>query len=435
MNTRMKTEMMFVRSTKPHYHEAELEIILVLKGEINVHKIERKITLKEGQFTFVNRRIVHYITSSGAYILSTKIRLDQFRECFERIEYVEFMSIDEQTELNRPLKQRHNAIVIDSLIKDYLLRDLPSQAQEKIFNEKQLVSFLFISYQLTSNVKKDDEYLNHEMTARYYQIVEYISKHIHEKITTEDILQEVYMNSTYFSQFMKKVGGVGFKEFISYRKIILINILLLNESYTLTEIADLVDISDMKTFYLNFRKYFKTSPAKWREALMRIEDDWQTIENRSILDDFIIRYHINRHRENSMSKYYRFVSKCRENGISLKDTEIMINPYEERLERSDKDYQAYKYSGALFNLIKVMDAKLVLAYPVKALDDADEEELTIQSLKYFSITHGINEMKKWRILFQAGNAHELEYARRLEQRIYQEVGGLNIKIVMALADV
>ncbi len=433
MNTRMKTDMKFVRSSKPHYHETEMEIILVLKGEVTVHKIEREVTLKEGQFTFVNRRIVHYITSEGAWILSTKIRLDQFRECFERIEYVEFMSMDDRDDLNRPLKQRHNAIVIDSLIKDYLLKDSPDQEQEKVFNEKQLVSFLFISYQMTSSVKKEEGYMNHDLTARYYQIVEYISKHIHEKITTEDILQEVYMNATYFSQFMKKVGGVGFKEFISYRKIILINMLLLNPKYTLTEIADLVDISDMKAFYLNFRKYFQTSPAKWREHLLQIEDDWELVEDRELLNAFIDRYRIDRHRDNSMAKYYRFISRCRENGISLKDTEIKINPYEDMGSDLDQDYQVYKYSGALFNLIKAMGAKLVLVYQIRVISDDKEEKLTFDTLRYFMTTHGINDMKKWRILLQAENAHELAYARELEQRIQEEVGALNTRIVMALA--
>lgn len=434
METRMTTEMIYVKSTKPHYHEGELEIVLVLEGEVTVHKMERAITLKEGQFTFINRRIVHYITSEGAYILSSRIRLSQFKECFDRIEYVEFMTMSEQDKYERSLKDRQNAIVRDQVIKDYMLKNKPELSEEKKFNESQLMKYLFISFQLTACYKKEDGHQNQELTERYYQIVEYISKHIHEKITTEDVLKEVYMNATYFSQFMKKVGGVGFKEFLSYRKLIFINMLLLNEAYTLTAIADLVDITDMKAFYLNFKKIFKTSPAKWRERLLAITDDYEICENDELLERFIVRHRINHHRENSMSKYYRFISKCKENGISLKDAEIMIDPYEDMGEDLDEDYQAYKYSGALINLIREEEAKVVLIYPMKLLANEAVHALTIESLKHFVHLNGLNETKKWKVLLKAASIQEMAYARKISDEIEREVGSMKVKVVLELKE-
>ena len=432
METRMTTEMIYVKTMKPHYHESELEIVLVLEGEAVVQKMERAITLKEGQFTFINRRIVHYITSDGAYILSTRIRLSQFRDCFERIEYVEFMTINEMDKYERPLSERQKAIVRDQVIKDYMLKDRSEAKEEKELNEKQLMLYLFLSFQLTATYRKEDGHQNNELTERYYQIVEYISKHIHEKITTEDILKEVYMNATYFSQFMKKVGGVGFKEFLSYRKLIFINMLLLNDAYTLTAIADLVDITDMKAFYLNFKKAFKTSPAKWRERLLAMTDDYEICDQAPRLQRFMVRHRINRHRENSMSRYYRFVSKCKENGISLKDSEIMINPYEDMGEDMDQDYQAYKYSGPLFHLIRSVGAKVVLVYPVRLLLNEEIYKLTIETLKHFINMNGVNETKKWKLCLEASKTQEIELARRFTAEIDDKVGIFNVKTILNL---
>lgn len=432
METRMTTEMIYVKTMKPHYHEGELEIVLVLEGEAVVQKMERAITLKEGQFTFINRRIVHYITSDGAYILSTRIRLSQFRDCFERIEYVEFMTINEMDKYERPLSERQKAIVRDQVIKDYMLKDRSEAKEEKELNEKQLMLYLFLSFQLTATYRKEDGHQNNELTERYYQIVEYISKHIHEKITTEDILKEVYMNATYFSQFMKKVGGVGFKEFLSYRKLIFINMLLLNDAYTLTAIADLVDITDMKAFYLNFKKAFKTSPAKWRERLLAMTDDYEICDQAERLQRFMVRHRINRHRENSMSRYYRFVSKCKENGISLKDSEIMINPYEDMGEDMDQDYQAYKYSGPLFHLIRSVGAKVVLVYPVRLLLNEEIYKLTIETLKHFINMNGVNETKKWKLCLEASKTQEIELARRFTAEIDDKVGIFNVKTILNL---
>lgn len=432
MKTRMTTDLIYVKSMKPHYHDGELEIVLVLEGEITVHKMERSILLKEGQFTFINRRIVHYITSTGAYILSSHICLNQFRDCFERIEYVEFMTMNEQDKYERPLQERQCAIVRDQVIKDYLLKNQLELTEEKTFNEKQLMQYLFLSFQLTASYKKEDGHQNHELTERYYQIVEYISKHIHEKITAEDVLKEVYMNAAYFSQFMKKVGGVGFKEFVSYRKLVFINILLLNESYTLTAIADLVDMTDMKAFYLNFKKIFKTSPAKWREKLMSVTDDYEIREDDALLERFIFRHRIHHHRENSMSKYYRFISKCKENGISLRDMEVMINPYEDMGEQLDHDYQAYKYCGALFHLIRAVGAKIVLIYPMRVIINEEIHELTITTLKHLIYMNEVNEMKKWKVLLKAANTQELEAARQMKAEIDREIGILNVDIVLEL---
>lgn len=432
MGERMTTDLIYVKSMQPHYHDGELEILLVLEGEVMVHKMERTIHLKEGEFTFINRRIVHYITSEGAYILSSRICLNQFHECFERIEYVEFMTINEQDLYERPLQERQKAIVRDQVIKDYQLRNRPEMQEEKQFNEKQLMHYLFLSFQLTATYKKEDGHQNRELTERYYQIVEYISKHIHEKITVEDVLKEVYMNATYFSQFMKKVGGINFKEYVSYRKLVFINILLLNEKYTLNEIAELVEVADMKAFYQNFKKVFKTSPAKWREQLFAVPDEYEIREDDELLNRFIVRHRIHRHRENSMSRYYRFISRCKEKGISLENKEIMINPYLDMGEQLDWDYQAYKYCGALFDLIRDVGAKVILSYPMKLVLNQEVHDLTIETLKHMLYMNEVNEIKKWKVLLKVSSIQELEAANQIKAEIEQEMGVLNVEIVVEL---
>lgn len=46
-------EMMQIYSQKAHYHEEELEIILVLKGSITIHKIQRSVTIHENELTLL----------------------------------------------------------------------------------------------------------------------------------------------------------------------------------------------------------------------------------------------------------------------------------------------------------------------------------------------------------------------------------------------
>lgn len=426
MNARMKTEMLYIKSMPPHYHEEELELLLVLSGSLTIHRMERHTELHEGQFTFINRRIVHYITSDGAFVLSTHILLREFRQIFERMEYVEFMNQDSQKGLKKPLKPRLDAIVIDFMIQDYKLCRCPEQTAEKEFNENQLVDFIFLGYQMASCLKKDDEHLNQELTERFYCIVEYIMTHVHEKIMVEDIMKLVYMNPAYFSQFMKKAGGVGFKDFFLYRKLMVINMLLLDPQYSISEIASLVNLNDMKAFYQMFKKYYHTSPAKWREMLWQIPEDFRYCEEPDVLRAFMQKFRFDKHRENSLARLYRYITKCKKEGVSLEDTEISVAPYADWNEQEDPDYQPYKYSGALIHLIQNVKARLVLVYPLRVLLDEQQYRLLMQTLQSFTVLHGINEMRKWKIVIQIEQNEDIRKAQQIRQDLIRQFGISNV---------
>lgn len=430
MNERVKTEMLYIRSVQPHYHANELEILLVLEGNVTVCRMERRMELKEGQFTFINRRIVHHLISEGAYVLITTIRLSEFRYVYDRIESVEFMNQDDVANFKRPLRERLNMIVVDFMIKDYQLGKNPQMIAEKEFYENQLVYFIFVSYQMAECLKKEEGYLNRDMMDRFYLVAEYIMNHIYEKITVEDILKLVYMNPTYFSQFMKKAGGVGFKDFLTYRKLMVIEMLLIDDQHSMSEIANMVDLGDMKAFYHVFKKYFKTSPAKWREYLQQIADDYEVLEEKQILESFILKYRINKHQENNMARLYRYISECRKNGISLKDVEIIIDPYADMSDNSKEDYQPYKYSGALFSMLHNMHVKLILTYSMKILRDTRHSELMINSMKGFMRSHGANEVRKWGIILRVEEYEDFAAAQIIRQKFFN-MGIMNIHIVLA----
>ncbi|MCD7893222.1 MAG: helix-turn-helix domain-containing protein, partial [Erysipelotrichaceae bacterium] len=282
--SRIETSMYQVKSMKPHFHKDELEIILVLKGEITYYKVERKVQVKAGEFVFANRFVPHYIESDNATILTSKIKIEEFKHIFPRIEYVEFMNFDELMILDRPLKQRINQILEEYIIKDYLLKD-DQDSKQKYFNEDLIVQLLFTHYQLISHLNKKENYLKDDILDRYYLIVEYVWTHIHEKIVVEDVLKCVYMNGAYFSQFMKSVSGKGFKEFVTYRKLIICDEMLIETDNSMIEIADNVGIRDMKSFYIIFKRYFQTSPAKYRALIREVKDNFKKIDDMAIIND------------------------------------------------------------------------------------------------------------------------------------------------------
>lgn len=427
MGASMNTEMLYIRSMPPHYHEDQLELLLVLEGTVTVHRMERQTVLHEGEFTFINRRIVHYITSEGAYVLSTRVKLKEFRHVYERIEYVEFMNHDENPNTLRPLRWRLNAIVVDLILQDYRYCRNPELAAEKEFYETQLVDFIFCSYQLAACLRTDAGFLNDDLTDRFYMVAEYIMEHVREKIMVEDIMKLVYMNPAYFSQFMKKAGGVGFKDFFMYRKLMVVSMLLLDEQYSVNEIASMVDLTDMKAFYHMFKKYYRISPARWREQLRQIPEDYQVCDRPEVLEAFKQGHWIDKRQDSGIAHLYQYMAKCKKDGISLKDVDVVLKPYA-GMPVINPYYQPYKYFGALIHLIQNVGARLVMTYPLWVLQDENHYQLTVQALESFAVAHGIGEVRRWKIVIEVGLDGDMRKAQAIQQNLMKQTDLSNVNV-------
>ena len=423
---RVIAEMMQIYSQKAHYHEEELEIILVLKGSITIHKIQRSVTIHENELTFINRFIAHRIESQGAYILSVKIKLSEFKDIFDKIEYVEFLNNDELRPLERPLKERLNAIVVDLLIKLYHEED----SEERRFDEHNLMHMLFTSYQLISHTKTQEEYLTLDLQQRYYSIVEYIMVNMNQKIGVDDILKRFYMNPAYFSQFMKKINGEGFKSFASYRKLIRIMDYLLDDELSMSEIANAVGILNMKSFYALFNKYFAESPMKWKERMKETSDHYQIIDNQKILQAFIKKYRVDKHRDNTIYKLYKYLVVVKANRIDMENVDIVLNPYLDMGEDIDEDYQVYKFLDVLVEQIKLSNAHFKLVFPFRYLKDSNQKQLLYDAIRLQILQYGINEIKKWKICFCIEKLSDLKPAFKLKEELEQRLGALNIQIAL-----
>ncbi|MEG0319242.1 MAG: helix-turn-helix domain-containing protein [Niameybacter sp.] len=434
---RIRTNMLYVQTIKPHFSTEDLEIVLVLKGSITIQKVERVTTIHEGEFTLINRYVVHSIQSEGAYILSTKIRLAEFNNIFDKMKYVEFINSDEIVAVKRPLKNRLNRIVVDLLVNQYCFENklYGTVPEEEIqLNESHLVHMLFSSYQLISHMKQDGEYPTGKLQDRYYEVVEYVIENKGEKIIVEDILKQLYMNATYFSQFMKKIGAVSFKDFVQYRKLIMIQGHLLDKHLCMTEIANRVGINDMKSFYSIFKKYFKKLPKTWREECYGLENQYKILFEKEILDAFMELHHIRRCRETSGGKVYKQLMQMkRVQPLELEGIEIILNPYSNMGEVFDPHYKVYNYFNELIYEIEQSKIILHLIYPYHYLKYEEQVQLLVETLRIAAFKLGGGRTKKIKITLAVKNANDLQEAQELERIVEREIGNLNIKIAMDLA--
>ena len=98
-----------------------------------------------------------------------------------------------------------------------------------------------------------------------YKITAYIKRNYMKKITLDDIAQHVYLSSTYVSKIFKDEMKVSLSRYINEIRIEKSKVLLLDNSLSLVDVANLVGYEDQSYFTKTFKSIMGLSPGKYRE--------------------------------------------------------------------------------------------------------------------------------------------------------------------------
>lgn len=97
----------------------------------------------------------------------------------------------------------------------------------------------------------------------------YIQKNIHENITRNDIVKEVYVNADYLSRIFKKEMNISLKDYIISEKLKLAAAMLSNTELSISVIAVNTGFTNFSYFTQVFKKFYDMSPSEYREAKRR----------------------------------------------------------------------------------------------------------------------------------------------------------------------
>lgn len=94
---------------------------------------------------------------------------------------------------------------------------------------------------------------------------EYIYSHIKERITIEDLADELGVSSSYLSRLFKKETGDSVSAYIRRQKIEMAKNLLQYSDYSMIDIANRLSFSSQSHFIQQFREYVGMTPKKYRD--------------------------------------------------------------------------------------------------------------------------------------------------------------------------
>lgn len=99
-----------------------------------------------------------------------------------------------------------------------------------------------------------------------HKSLQYIHQHYFEKITLESAAQRVHLSPSYFSKIFKKEMGSNFNAYLNKQRIEKSKKLLLEDEYTLIEIAMIVGFEDHSYFTKVFKKNTSVTPSQYRKT-------------------------------------------------------------------------------------------------------------------------------------------------------------------------
>lgn len=249
----------------PHYHRDALEIIMCLRGTVQVYSMHEKHVLRAGDIKEADTYDIHTVTTENMNEdnLAVSFHFDLTHPLFagkgyELLYYVcSSDGIDEAKKTALDRLRKFLWALLYAEISD-------GSASRKTRLAAAVLQTLRDSFQYFNDINLDDAY-SEDMQKRFEHIIAYMLENYADRITMRDICQIEHLNYNYLSQFFKTTSLKTFRAFLHEIRVYHSeHMLLCRPEMSVPEIGYACGFSDPKFFYREFRKKHGHTPHQHR---------------------------------------------------------------------------------------------------------------------------------------------------------------------------
>lgn len=253
-----------------HYHH-DIEILVVLQGEIELKNGSCRYILPEGSIFANNGREVHGLYSTGKENTIAVLHIDNayFSQHFPYLSKSSYRTFAKKENDDRFDKLRETVLGILSL---YLKKGIDYK-QQCIDECISLIDFLNKNFNLFSfdgDLVVSPTYGNLLLIERMSRIIPYIYEHHAEKITLDDLAGIEHLSTYYISHMIKTCTGLSFREFLAFARVEFSEMYLLQTDKKVNTIAKIVGFSTTSYYEKFFRRWFGMSPEEHRSEYTKM---------------------------------------------------------------------------------------------------------------------------------------------------------------------
>ncbi|WP_027087534.1 helix-turn-helix domain-containing protein [Cohnella panacarvi] len=256
------------RYVKWHYHK-EVEFLLVLRGELTVFCPDEQLVLKEGDIGLFGSNEPHHSLQTDAELRYLVFQIDLHQYWDQST----LGSMRHFAEVIRPLSALNYIYQNDSEVREKTAALIRNIHQE--MNDKRIGYELAVSSQIKNILllllRNDTEcklhYSDSGLLDRMQPALDYVDKHLGEKLTVETLSRKMNMSYTYFIKQFKAAVGMPFTDYVTYKRIKKAEQQLLTGSASIAEIAESVGMTNLGHFYDMFRRINHCTPRQFKDRL------------------------------------------------------------------------------------------------------------------------------------------------------------------------
>ena len=259
------------RIKNTHTHEF-IELIFIYSGK-GVHIIDGKeYNVKKGDMLFVNFGKTHAFRMSDMEFVNILLRPEFMSErllnsenIFDVFALPQFASISGEFSTADVVEFSGSELVTVTEIVDTMLREYNEKRpayQTVLSGGLEIIFTMMIGKLKQNNINNTNNITS--------QIMDYVEKHLFEKITLSDIASSCFYNPVYFSRKFKMYFGKNLSNYLRERRLHEAARMLLETDRQITDIYTACCFSDKSQFYRLFKSRYGCTPTEYRNKRANI---------------------------------------------------------------------------------------------------------------------------------------------------------------------
>lgn len=240
----------------PHLH-LDFEFQLVLQGTVDVILSGERITLNEGDLCIINPLQSHeFRASSPALLLALQLPPAFCSSVCPRAEQLEFDTIRVRNDSLR------------TILLNLAIAHFRDGEWDSLYCYSQVCRFFYELIRNTKHHVRENQTWKQAVARgdRLRHILDYIDTHYSEKITLQDIADDLGVSTYYLSHYFKDAMGISLQECVMRIRCEQARRLLLTTDDTALDISLICGFSDPKYFTQGFRKQYGLRPGEYRRV-------------------------------------------------------------------------------------------------------------------------------------------------------------------------
>lgn len=235
----------------PHWHE-HIEMLFLTSGNCHMTCAQNSFRATKGDLVFINNSELHFFEKANnikyiCLILNPKM----FEDIVLKDIYIQ----------NLIYADKNIERIFESISKEFIEQKKGYDMAIKGLTYE-LMTYIIRNYSQNNNIQHVE---NQIINRRINEVLEYISFHYADNITTAELAKKWYLSEYYFCRFFKNATGQSPVNYINRTRIEKAAVLLRKTNESITAIAIKVGFDDVNYFSRTFKKFMNISPSKFRK--------------------------------------------------------------------------------------------------------------------------------------------------------------------------